>query len=264
MNQTLPTLFVSHGAPDIVLRDISATRAMRELGELFVEPKGIVIVSAHWIDEPIGITGDAELETIHDFGGFSRELYSMRYPAKGDTQLTSRVGALLQQRGITSRAVSGRGLDHGAWLPLKLIYPEANIRVVQLSLPAGSLTDLARMGEALAPLREEGVLIIGSGGTVHNLRAVNPEGQTEAWAEEFEQWLYQAVTENHFDWLTSGRDFPESFRMAHPTVEHYAPLVFAWAAADGSQPGRRFHHSFDYGNIGMSIYLFGEALEKSR
>jgi len=263
MNQTLPTLFVSHGAPDIVLHDSAATRAMRELGERFVKPKGIVIVSAHWIDEPVGITNDAALETIHDFGGFPQELYTMRYPAKGDAQLTSRVEVLLQQRGIASRAVSGRGLDHGAWIPLKLIYPEANIPVVQLSLPAGSLTELAQMGEALSPLREEGILIIGSGGTVHNLRAIDPGGRTEAWAEEFEQWLYQAVKENHFDWLTSGKHFPDSFRMAHPTVEHYAPIIFAWAAADTSQPGRRIHHSFEYGNIGMSMYLFGEATNDS-
>jgi len=253
----LPTLFISHGAPDILLRQTAATDALRKLGHRLPELRGIVIVSAHWIDEPVGITRDEHLKTIHDFGSFPQALYSMQYPARGDEELSDIVQRALEKSGIASRTVAGRGLDHGAWIPLRFLFPDARIPVVQVSLPAGTLQDIGKLGVALAPLRQEGVLIIGSGGSVHNLRAVNLNGETEEWATEFETWLRETVEENHFNWLVSGEHFPPSFRQAHPTVEHFAPLIVAWAAAGSDQPGRRIHHSFDYGNIGMSMFSFG-------
>jgi len=260
MPQHLPTLFVSHGAPDIVLRHMAATDALWELGHRLPEPRGIVIVSAHWVDDPVGITRDEQLKTLHDFGGFPQALYSMQYPARGDEVLSDTIQSALEVNGIASRSVAGRGLDHGAWVPLHFLYPDARIPVVQLSLPAGTLQDLAELGEALAPLRQEGVLIIGSGGSVHNLRAIKMNEETDEWAVAFEAWLRETIEGNHFDWLISGKDFPSSFHQAHPTLEHFAPLVFAWAAADSTLPGRRLHHSFDYGNIGMSMFSFGEEL----
>ena len=173
MPNALPTLFLSHGAPDILLRETPATTFLGGLGTELPEPEAIVIISAHWIDAPVGITTGEQLNTIHDFGGFPESLYQVTYPAKGDDALSARIANLLTAAGIESQLVSNRGLDHGAWIPLRLIYPDAQIPVVQVSLPTGRLNDLAILGKALAPLRYEGVLIIGSGGTVHNLRSMN-------------------------------------------------------------------------------------------
>ena len=181
----------------------------------------------------------------------------MRYPARGDKRLAADVVQRLRSAGFAAEPDERRGLDHGAWIPLKIMYPEADIPVVQVSLPAGPMEDLVRLGEALEPLRQREVLIIGSGGSVHNLRALNRTGSTDDWAVQFEQWLRQAVEANHFERLVTPAAFPATFRQAHPTTEHYAPLVVAWAAGDASRPGRRVHHGFSYGNLGMSCYEFG-------
>ncbi len=257
MPHTLSTLFVSHGAPDILIRPEPSVDTLRDLGRRAPEPRGIVIVSAHWISDPIGITAGEQLPTIHDFGGFPSELYALQYPAKGDDTLSRNIASALTAQGIDHELVAERGLDHGAWIPLRFMYPDARIPVVQVSLPAGSLADLAGLGKALARLREDGVLIIGSGGSVHNLHALNRDGRTDDWVLEFEAWLREAVEGNHFDWLITPERFPHTFRRAHPTLEHYAPLIVAWAAGGPDQPGRRVHHSFDYGNLGMSFFEFG-------
>ena len=170
--------------------------------------------------------------------------------------MSRKIARVLETQGIASELVAERGLDHGAWVPLHFIYPDARIPVIQVSLPAGSLQDLVELGEALVPLSEEGVLVIGSGGSVHNLRALNPRGPTEAWAVEFEKWLLEAVEQGHFEWLIQEEMHPLNFQYAHPTLEHYAPLVVAAGGSD--RPGRRIHHSFDYGNLGMSFFAFGD------
>ena len=260
MLEHLPALFISHGAPDILIRHQASLDRLRELGEQLPNPRAVVVVSAHWIHDPVGITLGEQLATIHDFGGFPSELYRVQYPARGDDELSHRISRLLTAQGIANELVPERGLDHGAWIPLHFIYPEARTPVVQVSLPAGSLQELAELGAALAPLTGEGVLVIGSGGSVHNLRALNPQGPTEAWAVEFEKWLLEAVEQNHFAWLIREDKFPLNFAYAHPTLEHYAPLVVAWAAGGADRPGRRIHHSFDYGNLGMSFFAFGEGI----
>lgn len=258
MKQKQPTLFVSHGSPDILLRQTAAAEALRALGKHEPEPSGIVIVSAHWISNTLAVTSGGVHRTIHDFVGFPRALYSMHYGARGDETLSTRVAQALERTGLAVELVPDRGLDHGAWAPLALIYPEAHIPVVQVSLPARSLQDVANLGVALAPLRTRGIRLIGSGSTVHNLHAMNPQNRTDSWAVEFETWLQQTIEGNHFERLIDIEQFPDSFRQAHPTLEHYAPIVFSWAAAGSDKPGRRIHHSFDYGNIGMGMFIFGE------
>jgi len=252
----LPSLFLSHGAPDLLLQQNAAAQFLRNLAAELPRPRAILVVSAHWTADPIGITAAAELSTIHDFGGFEPLLYQQSYPARGDPALVDEVRQLLQQGGFAAEADPDRGLDHGAWVPLKLIYPQADIPVVQLSLPQASLADCARVGATLTPLRGQGVLIIGSGGSVHNLRRLSRSGATEPWAIEFEDWLQQAIEAGDFYALVRSTRFPESFRIAHPTVEHFAPLPLAWAAGGNERPGRRIHHSFTYGNLGMSCYRF--------
>jgi 4,5-DOPA dioxygenase extradiol len=257
MFMKLPTLFISHGAPDILIRSRVSAGALRELGSRLPEPRGIVMVSAHWVNDPVGITVGKRLTTIHDFAGFPEELYDLQYTARGDDDLSRNIAAALSARDIDHELVPERGLDHGAWIPLHFMYPDAHIPVVQVSLPAGSFQELAELGKALAPLRREGVLIIGSGGSVHNLGALNRGGRTDDWAVEFEAWLRETVENNHFNRLVTAESLPDNFRQAHPTLEHYAPVVVAWAAAGTDQPGRRIHHGFDYGNLGMSHFEFG-------
>lgn len=257
MNSVSNTLFISHGAPDIILSQNPAADALRDIAAQHRQAEAIVLVSAHWIDDPICITAGAQLTTIHDFGGFAPELYQMQYPAKGNVDLSNRIKACLQQAGIESQLHPERGLDHGAWIPLKIMYPEADIPVVQVSLPAGSLEEAAQLGKALAPLREENILIIGSGGSVHNLRALSRNGKPEEWVLEFENWLLKSIEGNHFESLITPDKFPPSFRQAHPSIEHYAPLVVAWAAADTQQSGKRIHHSLSYTNLGLSMFEFG-------
>ena len=253
---SMPSLFISHGAPDIILRDLPAVRELKALAGKLPRPEAIVIVSAHWVEDIMSMTSQGPLKTFHDFGGFHSDLYKLKYPAKGDEKLSQRITELLSHSGFESRIIENHGLDHGAWIPLKIIYPEADIPVTQLSLLDVSLKELSEYAESLNPLRDEGVLFIGSGSTVHNLGAAKLTGQADEFAVEFEYWLHKAVEGNHFDWLTDSSKYPASFQMAHPTVEHLAPLVFAWAVADSEEPGVRIHQSFDYGNIGMSQFLF--------
>ena len=206
----------------------------------------------------MGITGPGDLKTIHDFGGFPDALYKERYPARGDADLTDRIGQLLDTAGIAHSTHHSRGLDHGAWVPLKLMYPLADLPVAQVSLPAGDLAACARLGAALAPLRQEGVLVIGSGGSVHNLRALKPGAPPDDWALAFERWLKDAIEGNAFDCLLAVEAHPAEIRLAHPSLEHLAPLLVAWAAGGQDRPGRRFAEGFTYGNLGMSCYAFGD------
>ncbi len=251
-----PSLFISHGAPDIILSEQPAVAALRALPARFPRPEAIVVVSAHWVDEPIGITASEQLTTIHDFGGFADELYTLRYPARGNAALSRRIEKLVLKQGLHAALHEHRGLDHGAWIPLKIMYPEADIPVIQVSLPAASLAHAVRLGEALAALRNDHVLIIGSGGSVHNLRALRFDGSTDEWVKEFEDWLLETVEGNRFADLITADRFPRVFRQAHPTVEHYAPLIVAWSASGHKQPGKRIHHSTSYGNLGLSMYAF--------
>jgi 4,5-DOPA dioxygenase extradiol len=266
MSQPMPTLFLSHGAPDILLSDHPSAAVLRTLAARLPPPRGILVVSAHWTDDPVGITGDGELATIHDFGGFPDALYAERYPAHGDRALSERVEALLRAARIPHRRHATRGLDHGAWVPLKLAYPQADIPVIQVSLPAGALDASGSLGSALAPVTREGVLVIGSGGSVHNLRALKRSGPPDPWASRFEEWLAETVEGNDLPRLLTAASHPPDMRMAHPTIEHLAPLVVAWTAGAGDLPGRRFAAGFTYGNLGMSCYVFGavERLADSR
>jgi 4,5-DOPA dioxygenase extradiol len=259
MDRPMPALFLSHGAPDILLSRHPAMEALRALGSRLPRPRAILVVSAHWSADPIGVTLGQELPTIHDFGGFPPALYAQRYPVRGDDALSRDILRRLENTGLSARPHDRRGLDHGAWIPLKLMYPAADIPVIQVSLPGASLADCARLGDALTPLREQGVLAIGSGGSTHNLRTIKRDGGPDEWAIRFEEWLRDTVEGNQFERILNPSESCEHFRRAHPSLEHFAPLVVAWAAGDRSRPGRRIHHSFSYGNLGMSGFEFGAA-----
>lgn len=252
----LPTLFVSHGAPDFILGDHPAISALRDIGRRHPTADAIVIISAHWTRYPVGITSGANPDTIHDFSGFGDALYQLHYPARGQPALAETLATQLTRTGLEAQTVADRGLDHGAWVPLMMAYPKADIPVIQISLPSDNLRHCIQLGEALAPLRRQNILIIGSGGSVHNLRAMNREQHTDHWADEFENWLKQTVEEGNTEALADPQQSTPLFTRAHPTVEHYAPLLVARAAAGTRPNGSRLHSSFTWGNIGMAMFEF--------
>ncbi|MCW8908968.1 MAG: dioxygenase [Sedimenticola sp.] len=253
---SLPTLFVSHGAPDFILHDHPAIQALQQIGQQYASPATIVIVSAHWIRDPIGVTSGASHTTIHDFYGFDEALYRLEYPARGNPELATALVTQLAEAGLKAQCIPDRGLDHGAWVPLMLAYPEADIPVIQVSLPSDDLQQCARLGKALASFREQDILVIGSGGSVHNLRAMNREQHTGEWARDFEAWLKQAVESGDGSALENPHQATALFPRTHPSVEHYSPLLVARAAAGNGAMGLRIHSSFTYGNIGMAMYEF--------
>ncbi|MGY8870997.1 MAG: DODA-type extradiol aromatic ring-opening family dioxygenase [Pseudomonadales bacterium] len=250
-----PSLFLSHGAPDVLLSNDPVLEFLAQLGDVQPMPAAIVIISAHWIAEPIEVSVINEYKTIYDFSGFSNELYDLKYSAKGDVRLANQIIELLNDKGISSKGNTTRGLDHGAWIPLKAIYPNANIPVVAVSLPK-TLEACAELGEALQDLRQQNVLIIGSGGSVHNLSALNRSNHTDEWALSFSNWLSDVVATGDIKLLLDSKKYPAQFAPAHPSVEHLAPL-FVSLAAGGGQAGKLIHDGYMYGNLGMACYQFG-------
>lgn len=249
-----PSVFISHGAPDILLSNDPALRFFEQLGKNQPEPEAVVIISAHWIADPVQVTTTLHYKTIHDFGGFSDELYELTYPAKGAPKLAEDIIKLLISNGVAAEANASRGLDHGAWIPLKTIYPNAHIPVVAISLPS-TLEACVALGQALVPLRDKNILILGSGGSVHNLSKINRVGKTEQWAVNFTDWLTEIVISGSTERLLDNQNYPAELKIAHPSVEHLAPLFVSIGAAAG-QPGELMHDGYMYGNIGMACYQF--------
>lgn len=257
----LPTIFVSHGAPTLAIEPGPAHRFLRTFGRDLGRPASILVLSAHF-DAPIAtVTACAVPETIYDFGGFSEALYNITYPAAGNPALAHRVSDLLSAAAIPTRMDEQRGLDHGAWIPLSLMYPDADVPVVQLSVDSrkGAAYHF-RLGKLLQPLREEGVLIIGSGGATHNLsHAMRAplDAPLVDWAISFREWLAEAVENDHRDDLANYRAIAPDAHRNHPTEEHFLPLLCAMGAADPDEPRRRVHRSHTYGALAMDAYLFG-------
>lgn len=257
----LPVLFLSHGSPMLPFEDIPARDFIAGLGPRLPRPRAILCISAHW-EAPAPAVGGAERpETIHDFYGFPEALYCLRYPAPGAPDLAGRVAALLGAAGLDCRIDPAQGLDHGAWNPLLLIYPDADIPVAQLAIqqPAGPRHHYA-MGEALAPLRSEGVLVLASGGAVHNLRQFAAgNGRTAPWATAFDDWLADRIAaDDRAALLDYRRSRPEA-ALAHPRDEHFLPLFVALGAGKGTA-GRAIHRSFDEGSLSMAAFAWGELL----
>lgn len=257
----LPSLFVSHGAPDLALADLPAARFLAELGESLPRPCAILVVSAHWERPVPAITASPAPGTIHDFLGWPRELYGLRYPAPGAPWLAERVAGLLAEAGLPLEADPARGLDHGAWVPLMLGWPAADIPVAQLALiRGGDASAHLALGRALAPLRAEGVLVLGSGAAVHNLGALAPEGTPPpAWARAFDTWLAEALAAGDREALCQFPAAPPTARAAHPTPEHLMPLFVALGAGGTDAGAVRLHDSWSYGSLSMAAYAFGGA-----
>ena len=260
---TMPSLFLSHGAPTLPLTDTPARSFLTQIGALLPRPKAILVVSAHWETAEPSINAVDWNETIHDFYGFPRALYDMRYPAPGNPQLATHIADLLDAAGFATRIDRQRGLDHGAWVPLLLMYPQADIPVLQLSVqPHRGPAHHLRLGRALAELRREGVLIVGSGSFTHDLaefRGHGPNDVAPAWVNEFADWFDRALREHRDGDLVDYRRQAPFATKNHPTEEHLLPLYVALGAAGDEASIERLHASATYGVLRMDVYAFGTA-----
>ncbi|WP_424683611.1 dioxygenase [Frateuria sp. YIM B11624] len=258
---TLPTLYISHGSPMTALQPGPVRERLAELAAGLPRPRAIVIATAHWLTPQPEVGASAQPETVHDFFGFPAPLYEIRYRAPGAPALAEQVLRLLAQSGLQATADPSQGLDHGAWVPLRLLYPDADIPVVPLSIqPNRDPAHHLAVGRALAPLRDEGVLVIGSGSITHNLGDLRMGygAEREApYVRPFIAWVEERLAAGDIDALLDYRRQAPFAQRAHPTDEHLLPLFVALGAA-GTQPtARRIDAGIDHGILAMDIYRFG-------
>jgi 4,5-DOPA dioxygenase extradiol len=255
-----PSLFLSHGAPTLPLTDSTARDFLTGLGQRLERPKAILMVSAHW-ETTAPMVNIVEVNpTIHDFYGFPRALYELSYPAPGSAALAETVSDLLCTAGLACQSDHQRGLDHGAWVPLMLMYPAANIPVVQLSLQHGlGPAHHLQLGRALAPLREQNVLVIGSGGFTHDLRRFRGQAIDSPAPDDvdaFADWMTEGLlADRTCDLITYRRQAP--FAAAnHPSEEHLLPLFVARGAGGERSQIEHLHRSSNYGILRMDAFAF--------
>ena len=261
MTQTQTALFVPHGAPTFALRPGAAGAALVRQAQLLPAPRAIVIVSAHW-DTAVPTVGFADrLETIHDFWGFPDELYAIRYPATGCREAAEEVVAAIRTAGLPVEKDAERGLDHGAWVPLRLMFPEADVPVIPLSIQSrGGPQQAYALGQALAPLAARGFLVIASGNVTHNLRdyqtVARSGGQTPAYVREFSDWMANRLAARDIPALLDYRRQAPGAVQAHPSDEHLLPLYVALGAGGDNSQAQRFHAGIDDYVIAMDAYSF--------
>ncbi len=252
-----PTLFISHGAPTSV--NGATAGCWRALSADLVRPEAVVAVSAHWIEDHITVGRSPRPHTIHDFSGFPDSLYQLNYPAPGAPGLADRVQALLTKAGLDPQGDDHRGLDHGVWVPLMNLFPEADIPVVPVSLSARGGPPLhVSVGRALAPLRAENILIVTSGGLTHNLGALIPGGTVAPpeWVTTFQKWIHRALVERRLDDLIGYRARAPHAVQSHPSEEHLLPLFVALGAAGEALIADQVCHGYVYGTLAMDAYVF--------
>jgi len=259
----MPSLFVSHGAPTFAIEPGLAGAQLRALGLALGKPKAVVVVSPHWMTQGIEITASARPRTVHDFGGFPQVLYSLQYPAPGCPELATRIQQELALHRLAAHLDPQRGLDHGAWVPLMHLFPDAHVPVVQVSLPFDTdETKAFGLGQALAPLARDGVLIVGSGSLTHNLHEFRTGKVAEAaYAQEFSAWVRQAVLDGDMKRLGHTLELAPHATRAHPTTEHFLPLLVAAAAASEPTPVTVLNGGIRHGVLAMESYVFGRRLE---
>ncbi len=254
--QTLPGLFISHGSPMLALNPEQLGPALHRISVNLPKARAIVIMSAHWESRDLEVSVATRPQTWHDFRGFPAALYEIRYPAAGEPELAERMLQLLAEQGIYAHANNTRPRDHGVWMPLLHLYPEADVPVVQISLPQSwNAAQIYALGKALRSLRDEQILFIGSGSITHNLAELTwhePNAQVPHWAATFRNHVVHALTHQDYEAVLNWQQLPFVARN-HPTLEHLAPLFFSMGM------GLRFsvvHSSFSMGALGMDIYRF--------
>ncbi len=255
----LPTLFVSHGAPTFALEPGLAGPRLSALGRGLPRPQAVLVVSAHWLTPSVRVSTAPRPRTIHDFSGFDPALYELRYPASGHPLLAQQALECLRAAGWQAEPDAARGLDHGAWVPLNFLYPAADVPVFQVSMPHRFDADSAwSLGQALRPLAEEGVLIIGSGSLTHNLHeAVIGGHDTPAYVHDFVDWVQEAVRSGDSTRLRETLAVAPQAARAHPTAEHFWPLLVACGAAPDMLPVTIIEGGVEHNVVSMNSYAFG-------
>ena len=259
----LPSLFVSHGAPTFALDPGLAGPRLRGIGQRLAAMPGlraVVVVSPHWRTRGMRIGASDQPETIHDFGGFPAALYALHYPVAGAPAVAVEVQQVLAESGLPASLIAGQGLEHGVWVPLMHMLPDAEVPVVPVSLPIEyRAADALALGRALAPLRERGILVLGSGSLTHNLYEFRQfdGGRAEAYVEEFVQWARQAALSHDEVALLNLRGAPHGQR-AHPSDDHYLPLLVALGAGDRGEDVEVIDGGVTHGVLSMEGYVFGE------
>ncbi|MBV6727805.1 dioxygenase [Nocardioides daeguensis] len=252
----MPALYIGHGAPPLLDDPLWSSQLAAWAGDL-PRPKAILIVSAHWESAPLSLTASGA-PLVYDFGGFAPKYYKMTYRTPDATALATRVAAMMPRTEPVHQHAS-RGLDHGAWVPLKIMYPAADIPVLQMSMPTHDPGRLMEIGRRLKPLRDEGVLIIGSGFLTHGLPFLTSwqiDADAPGWSSDFDAWAGEAMARGDVDELASYRSKAPGMPFAHPTVEHYTPLfVTLGAATDPTEPGDQVIDGFWMGLSKRSLQV---------
>lgn len=258
----LPALFLSHGAPTLAIEPSPARDFLAGFGGTLVRPTAIVVASAHWETMRPQVSAAPRPATIHDFRGFPDALYRIRYDAPGAPAVAERILGLLTAAGLPATVHPDRGLDHGAWVPLHLLFPAADVPVLQISIqPDAGPAWHVRLGEALRPLREDGVLVIGSGTLTHNLHeffrgGYRLDSPPPDWVVRFGDWVADAIDAGRTDDLIDYRARAPFGADNHPTEEHFLPLFVALGAGTPGAKARRVHASHSYGVLAMDVYAF--------
>jgi len=262
---SLPTYFLSHGSPMLALTDTPAHRFLAALGREVPRPRAVLVVSAHFETEAPVVVADAHPAMIYDFRGFPRALYEIDYPAPGEPSVAKAVAGELAGAGLPVTLVEERGFDHGTWVPLSLVWPEADVPLVQLSIqPQRDAAWHLALGRGLSRLREMGILVIGTGAATHNLGHFfrNPNGRPEVdappvdWAAEFADWVAKTAEAGDAESLADYRRLAPHAQMAHPEDDHFLPFFVALGAAGEGARGARIHNSYEYGALAMDMYRF--------
>lgn len=256
----LPALFVPHGAPTFAMHPGEAGAALAQLGQDLPGIRAVLLVSAHWDSDIPTLSVASRPQTIHDFQGFPQALYSIRYPATGAVAFAMEARTLLEEAGFPVKLDPGRGLDHGAWIPLRLMFPEADVPVFTLSLQSHLGPEHHyRLGLALAPLRQAGVLIVGSGNLTHNLMhfgMLRGASQAPEYVGQFQDWIRARLAEGDTDALLAYRSQAPGAALAHPTDEHLLPLYVAMGAAGPAYAAEQIYSGIEHNMLAMDAYAF--------
>ena len=257
----MPSLFVSHGSPELAVRDTPAHRFLKGYAALLPTPRAILVVSAHWETHQPAVATGARPATVFDFGGFDPRLRTIRYDAPGAPDVAMRVKAALEAAGLAVTLDPAHGWDHGVWVPLHLLFPARDVPVAQISIqPEADPSHHFRIGQALAPLRDEGVLIVASGAMTHNLRAFRGQpvdAAVPSWVSDFTGWMHDALTSKTPKSAVAYRDQAPFAVENHPEAEHILPLYVALGTAAAGEPIVRVHDSVEHGVLAMDVYRFG-------
>lgn len=254
-----PVFFISHGAPTFAIEPGVLGPRLQALGEKLPPLQAVLVVSPHWQTRGVRVMTTARPETVHDFGGFPAVLYDLQYPVPGQPELAHEAARLLAAAGFATEVDDRHGLDHGAWVPLMHLLPQAQVPVFQVSMPHNLNTRQAvQLGQALAPLREQGVLIVASGSMTHNLFEFRQSASAPAaYAREFATWVHTAVLANAVNPLIHYRTEAPHAERAHPTEEHFLPLLVALGAQSGSDTAQLIEGGITHGVLSMDSYVWG-------